>query len=137
MHGAGEAIRPALLWLDTRAGEQIAAFGNAKVHELTGKPPNTATSWYKLLWLKQHEPQVLARTQWVADVLAYLVHRLTGRWRTSYDSVDPMGLLDLRRFELAGELLGEAGLTSAQIPEIHAPGDRLGELKSDVAAVSE
>ena len=40
----GEAIRPALLWLDTRAVEQIAAFGNAKVHELTGKPPNTATS---------------------------------------------------------------------------------------------
>ena len=46
-----------------------------------------------------------------------------------------MGLLDLRRFELAGGLLAEAGLTSAQIPEIHAPGDRLGELKSDVAAI--
>ena len=131
----GEAIRPAMLWLDTRAGEEIEACGNAKVHETTGKPPNTATSWYKLLWLKKHEPQVLARTQWVADVQAYLVHRLTGRWRTSYGSVDPMGLLDLRRFELDGELLGQAGLTPAQIPEIHAPGDRLGELKSDVAAI--
>ena len=131
----GKAIRPAMLWLDTRAGEEIKAYGSALIHEVTGKPPNTATSWYKLLWLKTHEPQVLARTQWVADVQAYLVHRLTGRWRTSYGSVDPMGLLDLRRFELDAGLLGQAGLTPAQIPEIHAPGDRLGELQSDVAAI--
>ena len=128
----GAALRPAMLWLDTRAREEIEAYGNAKIHEATGKPPNTATSWYKLLWLQKHEPRVLARTQWVADVQAYLVHRLTGRWRTSYGSVDPMGLLDLRNFQLDGELLGQAGLTPAQIPEIHAPGDRLGELKSDV-----
>ena len=135
MDSGGEAIRPAILWLDTRAGEEIAAYGNAKIHEATGKPPNTATSWYKLLWLKKHEPEVLARTQWVADVQAYLVHRMTGRWRTSYGSVDPMGLLDLRHFELDGELLGQTGLTPGQIPEIHAPGARLGELQPDVAAI--
>lgn len=135
MDSEGEAIRPAILWLDTRAGAEIEAFGNAKIHEATGKPPNTATSWYKLLWLKKHEPEVLARTQWVADVQAYLVYRMTGRWRTSYGSVDPMGLLDLRRFQLDGDLLAQAGLTPSQIPEIHAPGDRLGELQSDVAAI--
>ena len=131
----GVAVRPAIVWLDTRAGEEIEAYGNAKIHEATGKPPNTATSWYKLLWLKKHEPQVLQRTQWVADVQAYLAHRMTGRWRTSYGSVDPMGLLDLRRFELDGDLLAQAGLTPGQIPEIHAPGDRLGELQDNVAAI--
>ena len=135
MDSEGEAIRPAILWLDTRAGTEIEAFGNAKIHEATGKPPNTATSWYKLLWLKTHEPEVLARTQWVADVQSYLVQRMTGRWRTSYGSIDPMGLLDLRHFELDGDLLRQAGLTPGQIPEIHAPGDRLGELQPDVAAI--
>ncbi len=131
---AGEAVRPAILWLDTRATEEIKAHGDARIHELTGKPPNTATSWYKLLWLKKHEPEVLARTRWVADVQAYLVFRMTGRWRTSYGSVDPMGLLDLRRFTLDPELMERAGLRSEQIPEIHASGDRIGELRGDVAA---
>ena len=135
LDAAGEAIRPAMLWLDTRASEQIATYGSAKIHEMTGKPPNTATSWYKLLWLQKHEPQVLARTQWVADVQAYLVYRMTGRWRTSYGSVDPMGLLYLHRFEIDGGLLTQAGLNPSQIPEIHAPGDRLGELQNDVAAI--
>ena len=133
LDGDGEAIRPAILWLDTRAGEQIAKSGDAKVHEATGKPPNTATSWYKLLWLKKHEPHVLARTRWVCDVQGYIAHRMTGLWRTSVGSVDPMGLLDLRRFELDAGLLAQAGLTAGQIPQLCAPGERLGELRSDAA----
>jgi len=131
----GEAIRPAMLWLDTRANEEIEAYGNAHVHEVTGKPPNTATSWYKLIWLKKHEPQVLARTRWVADGQGYIVHRMTGLWRTSYGSVDPMGVLDLRSFRLDGGLLEQAGLEPGQIGEIHCPGDILGELQGDVAAI--
>ena len=124
-----------MLWMDTRATDEIKAHGNAKVHEITGKPPNTATSWYKLLWLKKHEPQVLARTRWVADVQGYLVHCMTGRWRTSYGSVDPMGLLDMRSFALDPDMLGQAGLQAHQIAEIHAPGDILGELQDSTAAL--
>ena len=130
----GEALRPAMLWLDTRAGEQVATHGSAAVHEITGKPPNTATSWYKLLWLKKHEPRVLERTCWVSDVHGYIVHRLTGRWRTSYGSVDPMGVLNLKSLNLDADLLAQAGLEPGQIPEIFAPGERLGELREDVAA---
>jgi xylulokinase len=130
----GEAIRPPMLWLDTRAGDEIASHGSDSVHQTTGKPPNTATSWYKLLWLKKHEPRVLERTWWVTDVHGYIVRRMTGRWRTSYGSVDPIGLIDLSRFELDADLLAAAGLEAAQIPEIYAPGERLGELREDVAA---
>ena len=131
----GDAIRPAMLWLDTRAGAEIEAFGSDKIHETTGKPPNTATSWYKLLWLKRHEPQTLARTRWVVDVHGYIVHRLTGQWRTSYGSVDPMGLLDMSRLALDDGLLKEAGLSAGQIPAIYAPGEKLGELPGDIAAM--
>lgn len=135
LDAAGEAIRPAMLWLDTRAVAEIKAHGNDQVHEKTGKPPNTATSWYKLLWLKKNEPKAIARTRWVADVQAFIVHRLTGRWRTSTGSIDPLGLLDLRSFTLDETLLREAGLEGGQIPEIHAPGAILGELGRDVAAL--
>ena len=103
-------MRPAILWLDTRATAEIAAHGDDRVHETTGKPPNTATSWYKLLWLQEHEPAAMARTRWVADVQAYLVHRMTGQWRTSFGSVDPTGLLDLRGFALDADLLRRAGV---------------------------
>ena len=63
------------------------------------------------------------------------MHRMTGQWRTSHGSVDPMGLLDMRSFALDPELLEQAGLQSHQIAEIHAPGDGLGTLQDDVAAL--
>ena len=129
----GAAIRPALLWLDTRATDEIAAHGSARLHAVTGKPPNATTSWFKLLWLRRHEPQVLERTRWVAEVHAYLVHRMTGLWRTSHGSVDPLGVLDMRSFALDDELLGQAGLRPEQIPDIYAPGDVLGGLQDEVA----
>lgn len=133
LDAAGEPVRPAILWLDTRAKEEVAEFGNDSVHQLTGKPPNTATSWYKILWLKKHEPQTLKNTRWVVDVQAYLVQRLTGQWHTSYGSIDPMGLLNLKTFQLDDDLLKQTGLEAGHIPDIQEPGAKLGALRADVA----
>ena len=40
-------IRPAILWLDDRAEEQVARLGGADLHAATGKPPSTVPSFYK------------------------------------------------------------------------------------------
>lgn len=130
---SGHALRPAMLWLDTRATEEVENFGTDAVHRTTGKPPNTATSWYKLLWLRAHEPRILESTARVADVHSYLVNRLTGEWATSWGSVDPLGVLDLESFALDAGLVDQLGLTKDQFPTVHAPGAILGELKRDVA----
>ena len=50
----------------------------------TGSPASRRTrrpAWYKLHWLRSHEPETLERADRVVDVQAYLVHRLTGDWR--------------------------------------------------------
>ncbi len=127
-------IRPAILWLDSRAGRQVAEYGSDKVHELTGKPPNPTPGFYKMLWLREHEPDTLDRAHRVVDVHAFLIHRLTNQWRTSWATADPLGLVDMRTFDWSDELLGMVGLTRAQMPEIHAPGEVLGELADEVAA---
>ena len=129
----GHALRPAMLWLDTRATAEVEDFGSDAVHQTTGKPPNTATSWYKLLWLKQNEPRILESTARVADVHAYLVNRLTGEWATSWGSVDPLGVLDLERFALDDDLMGQLGLDASHFPSVHAPGAELGRLRREVA----
>lgn len=131
----GHALRPAMLWLDTRATEEIETYGSDAVHRTTGKPPNTATSWYKLQWLRAHEPRILESTARVADVHSYLVNRLTGEWATSWGSIDPLGVLDLDSFTLDGSLIDALGLSKAQFPTVHAPGTVLGKLKPDVADI--
>ena len=118
----GEAIRPAMLWLDARAGEQVNRFGSASVHDITGKPPNTTVSYYKLLWLAEHEPQTLARTQHIVEVHGYLVHRMTGLWATSTASMDPTGLLDLRTGDYDEAIMVQLGLDRSQLSTLHPPG---------------
>ncbi len=133
LDGAGHALRPALLWLDTRAALEVQEHGSEEVHRITGKPPNTATSWYKMLWLRAHEPRTMDSAVHVADVHTYLVHRLTGEWTSSWGSVDPLGVLDLRDFTLDDGLIDQAGLTRDHFPQIHAPGEVIGALSARAA----
>jgi xylulokinase len=128
-----EPLRPAILWMDARSGEQVAQYGSEEVHRISGKPPDTTPAFYKLLWLREHEPEVLERTRRVSDVHAFLVHRLTGEWRTTWACADPLGLVDMEGFDWSDELLGAVGLDRAQLPELAPPGAIMGELREDAA----
>jgi xylulokinase len=61
LDGAGQPLRPAILWLDGRAHEQIAQFGSSRVHALSGKPPDTTPAIYKLAWLAMTRRAALAQ----------------------------------------------------------------------------
>ncbi|MGH3087463.1 MAG: xylulokinase [Rubrobacteraceae bacterium] len=126
-------IRPAILWLDSRAKEEVDRYGSEEVHRITGKPPNPTPGFYKMLWLREHEPATMERAVKVADVHAFLVHRMTGHWRTSWATADPLGLVDMESFEWSDEMLGEVGLGREHMCELFAPGDVIGELREDVA----
>ena len=129
----GRAVRPAIVWMDVRAARQVEAFGTPEIHERTGKPPDTTPALYKLLWLREHEPETIARTRWVVDVGAYVVNRLTGSWRTTTAYADPLGLLDMERRDWSDELLERVGLTRERVPALVAPGDVIGELSAAAA----
>lgn len=131
---SGTPLRPAMLWLDTRATREVRTFGTDDVHRVTGKPPNPTPAWYKLLWLRAHEPDTMARIGKVVDVHGFLVQRLTGAWVTSWASADPLGLVDMATFDYDDALLREAGLERSQLSELRAPGSVLGEVQEAVAA---
>jgi xylulokinase len=66
LDGAGEVIRPALLWNDLRsaaAARQLVAERDARWWaERTGSVPNASFTVTKLRWLAEHEPANAART---------------------------------------------------------------------------
>jgi xylulokinase len=124
----GTPVRPAIVWMDVRAIDQVAALGSEEIHRLTGKPPDTTPALYKLLWLREHEPETLERTRWVVDVHAFLVQRLTGAWRTTTACADPLGLIDMQRGDWSDDLLARVGLSRERVPALVAPGEVIGEL---------
>lgn len=129
----GKALRPAMLWLDTRATAEVEKHGTEDVHRITGKPPNPTPAWYKLLWLGTHEPDLFDRIATVTDVGGFLLHRLTGERVTSWASADPLGLVDLSGFDYDDALVAAAGLSRQQLPRLVAPGSVVGEVPDELA----
>lgn len=125
-----EPLRPAIVWLDQRCEEEVAwlaeRVGRELIHAITGKPPDMAPVAYRIAWMLRHEPELFRRTEMFADVHAYLAWRLTGLFRTSFASADPLGLFDMQRQSWSKEVLAALELTSHQLPEIVAPGSIVG-----------
>ncbi len=128
-----EPLRPAILWVDTRAAEQIARLGSDVVARLSGKPADVTPALYELAWLAEHEPAVLRDAAHVGDVQAYLCQRLTGRWATGTGSADALGLFDLARLSWADSLLTMAAVRRHQLPDLVAAGELLAMLDPAVA----
>lgn len=129
----GEPIRRGPLWLDSRAAEQVARYGTEAVHRLSGMPPDVTPALYKMAWLKEHEPEVLAAADKVVGVHSYVTFRLTGEWLDSTATADSLGLFDMERLDFADALLEIAGVSRSQMARLVEAGDVMGEVRADVA----
>lgn len=132
LDGDGEPLRPAILWLDSRASAEVAELGSRRVHELSGFPPDVTPSLYKLGWLRRHEPAHLDAAAHVAGVHGYLVHALTGDWLDSQACADSFGLFDMTQLDFSAELLDLVGVRREQLPTLAPPGDALGRVQAEV-----
>jgi xylulokinase len=137
LDAAGEPLRNAILWSDERSAAQVQAleerFGRDALHRLTGKPLCMTVSLPKIQWLIDHEPETVFTAAKIVDVHAFLVHRLTGAWRTSLASADPLGLVDMARRRWADDLILALGLRPEQFAEICEPGSIVGQVTGDAA----
>src|SRR5919201_1198729 len=101
MHGlvsldeAGHVLRPAILWNDQRTAAECAEIeqrvGLEHLIELTGNRALTGFTAPKLLWLRNHEPDVYQRIAHVLLPKDYVRLRLTGE--RAIDVADASGTL--------------------------------------------
>lgn len=137
---SGTPLGPALLWMDSRCREDVAAatarLGAVRIHGLSGKPPCTTPSLYKLMYLFRTRPELRARA-FAHDVHSFLSLRLTGRAVSSFPSADPTGLIDMRSKKWSSDLLGLVGLRPDQLPELVEPGYLIGPLTRSAAVALE
>ncbi len=128
----GEPVRPAIVWLDRRCESEVpwltARVGAEAIHRITGKPPDMAPVAYRIAWMLRNEPERFRATAMFADVHSYLAWRLSGTFRTSWASADPLGLFDIERREWSPEILGALELAPLRLPEFAAPGAVIGSV---------
>jgi xylulokinase len=133
----GRPLRPAMIWMDRRAESEAAALtellGAEEIHRVTGNRPDEFYVAARLLWLRNHEPDVLKSTWQFAQVNGYLNYRLTGRL-----TMDPAHavLLQMRNYatgEWSEPLCSACGVDPAQFPEVMEAASVQGEVTVQAA----
>lgn len=133
----GRAVRPAILWIDERARQQVARLseqlGRAWIRDISGKPPDPTPALYAAAWLLEHEPDAIKDAYALVDVNGFLMHRLTGKLVTSTASADPLGMIGLMEGDWQDALVAAAGLRRDQLPDLVKPGAVCGKLTASAA----
>lgn len=132
-------LRPAIVWMDNRAGEEAAwleeQLGRATVHKTTGQVGMAAT-WpaSKILWVRKHEPDVFARTAKFVLIEDYFIHLLTGHYVSEDSLLCSTMYWDINTRKYWPEMLALLGIEERQLPEIRHPGTPVAKLSAVAAA---
>ncbi len=128
MHGlvaldaAGEVLRPAILWNDQRTGAQCREIeervGLERLIALTGNRALPGFTAPKLLWLREHEPEVYARIARIALPKDYVRLALWGEHATDVADASGMLLLDVAGRRWSEEMLDALDVDPAWLPAV-------------------
>jgi xylulokinase len=100
LDGAGQVLRPAILWNDQRTGPQCAeitgwAGGLERTVALTGNAVLPGFTAPKIVWVRQNEPEVYDRIAHVLLPKDYIRYRLTGEFATEVSDASGTALFDV------------------------------------------
>ncbi|MFI9810632.1 gluconokinase [Saccharothrix variisporea] len=118
-------VTPSLSWADNRAVAEVARLrgtpAGIALHRATGTPVHTMSPLVKLAWFAARG---FTAAKW-CGLKDYVTHRLTGVLATEHSSASATGLLDLASLSWHPDALAFAGVTTADLPDLHAPTDAL------------
>lgn len=119
---SGHPLHPAVVWLDSRARDEanwISARVEAETFYLfTGIVDCDPTCpLCKLLWFKQHLPEIYEKTYRFFLLEDYFLFQLTGRFVTEKSLLSTTGYFDLQKDAIWTDILELCGLDPAKIPE--------------------
>lgn len=133
----GQPLRPAIIWADQRATAEAAelsrACGEERVYQLTGNRVSAAYTAAKMLWVKNHQPEIWARTAKVIQAKDYAAFLFSGVIATDYSDASLTALLDINTRQWASILLDYLSLSAEVLPPIYPSATTLGGVTAAAA----
>ena len=129
-------LRKAIIWADQRAVAQAAWVGErvpfGEVYRITGHRLSASYSLAKILWLRDHQPEIARRAYKFTHAKDAIVARLTGAFVTDPSDASGMNLYDLATGAWSPRILGAAEIDPAQLPAVVPSSAVVGEVHGSV-----
>jgi xylulokinase len=129
MHGLtcldqnNHVLRPAILWNDQRTQAECdditQKIGAKRLIQLTGNRALTGFTAPKILWVRNHEPDIYARIAHVLLPKDFIRFMLTGGYAADLAGSSGMLLLDVANRRWSEAVLDELGIPKEWLPKTH------------------
>ncbi|WP_244849228.1 FGGY-family carbohydrate kinase [Caballeronia sp. SL2Y3] len=117
-----EPLHPCLIWMDRRATAEADRVREEvdldRLQAITGNGVDSYYGFTKMLWLREHRPDVWAKTRYFLPPNAYVIHRLTGEIAVDHSSAGNIGgVYDVARRGWSAEMLDALGIPARMMPQ--------------------
>ena len=115
-------LHPCLIWMDRRATDQVewvrSHIDVERLQAITGNGVDSYYGYTKMLWLREHQPDVWAKTRYFLPPNAYLIYLLTGEVAVDHSSAGNIGgVYDVAARDWSDEALDMLGIPATMMPE--------------------
>jgi xylulokinase len=144
MHGSvlldesGEVLRPAIIWCDQRSDAQCQKLtrdiGATRLIELTCNPALTGFTLPKMLWVRDHQPELWQRVDCVLLPKDYVRYRLSGDKATDVADASGTLLLNVAARKWSDEMLAATNISVNLLPRVYESQEITGSVSQAAAA---
>jgi len=134
-----QVLRPAIYWTDSRSTKEVA-FLKANHAETIEREvlhkPDTIWTLPQLLWVRENEPEIWAKTRRIMFAKDFVRHQLTGDFVTDVIEAQGSMFFDYTRMNWSETLCGLLGIAtdSEILPKLVQPTDVVGGITARAAA---
>lgn len=113
----GNPLAPAMLYTDKRGKEEcrhlVEKLGSEKIARITGITAHEMYGLPKIMWRKDHDPEIFEKTRHIFQMEDYVVFSLTGNARIDYSLATRSMAFDINSLSWSDEMLDAAGIDKA------------------------
>ena len=129
--------RDAIIWADFRAQKQsdllIEKIGLEKAYKKLGHRLNPTYSISKVMWVRDNQPDIWAKTKHICIAKDFVNQKLTGRFVTEPSDASSTNCFDQIKLNWDAEILNAANIPISYFPEIVSSITVIGGLTKDAA----
>ncbi|MCI6797357.1 MAG: xylulokinase [Succinatimonas sp.] len=146
MHGLvmlddeGKVLRNAILWCDGRTEKQCqeitSLVGAQRLIEINANPALTGFTAPKILWVREHEPEIYAKCAHILLPKDYVRFRLTGELLIEISDASGTNLLDMTKREWSDEILDKLSIDKKLLSKLVGSSECAGYISAEAASAT-
>lgn len=125
------------IWMDTRASDISARIlqklGFDRIFRVSGNSFEPTYTTPKILWFKEHRPEIFNKTHKFLQSNSFIAYKLTGSITQDVSQGYGLHVFDMKTARYDEKLCGEMGIPGEMLPDIFACHEVIGQVTKEAA----